>query len=312
MHPNVANTTGLHHITAIAGDPQQNLDFYTRVLGLRLVKKTVNFDDPSTYHLFYGDQTGQPGSFISFFTDRQFSQGEPDIGEAVAVSFSVPAASLDFWVDYLDDNGIDFVEPFERFGKLVIGLQDPDGLHLELVGNSNVEASDSQETDGIPARHCIRGLHGITLAEENYRATGQLIAESFGFEEVSQEHNRFLFQSDAFLGNTIELIDGVDLNGKPGKGAVHHVAFRVKDKEQQSELRRQLEAIGYHLTENEDRYYFESFFFHEPGGAMFEIATDEPGFTIDEDKNMLGNGLCLPPELESKRALIEAELTELH
>lgn len=308
----MANTTGLHHITAIAGDPQQNLDFYKRVLGLRLVKKTVNFDDPSTYHLFYGDQTGQPGSIISFFADRQFSQGEPDIGEAVAVSFSVPAASLDFWVDYLDGKGIDFVEPFERFGKLVIGLQDPDGLHLELVGNAGAEALKGRATGDIPTRHSIRGLHGITLAEDNYRVTAQLISESLDFEEVDQEHNRFLFQSDTSLGNTIELIDSVDLNGKPGKGTVHHVAFRVKDKEHQSELRRQLEEIGYHLTENEDRYYFESFFFHEPGGAMLEIATDKPGFAVDEDKNALGSHLCLPTELESKRALIEAELENLN
>lgn len=308
----MATTNGLHHITAIAGDPQQNFDFYTGVLGLRLVKKTVNFDDPSSYHLFYGDQTGQPGSIISFFADRQFSQGEPDTGEAVAVSFTVPATSFDFWVDHLDDKGVDFVEPFERFGQWVLGFQDPNGLHLELVASTEIEATAGRETGNIPGRHCIRGLHGITLAEDNYRATGQLISESLGFEEAGRQHNRFLFQSDAPLGNTIELIDDVNLNGTPGRGTVHHVAFRANDAQQQNDLRRELEEIGYHLTENEDRYYFESFFFYEPGGAMFEIATDKPGFTVDEDESTLGNRLSLPPELEKKRSLIEAELQNLH
>jgi glyoxalase family protein len=302
---------GLHHITAVAGDPQQNYAFYAETLGLRLIKKTVNFDDPSTYHLFYGDKSGQPGSIISFFADQQFSQGEPDLGQAVAVSFSIPASSVDFWVDYLEAEGLDIFDPFERFGKLVVGFQDPDGLHLELVGDPEIESTDGRGHQSIPDEHAIRGLHGVTLAEENYLATGQLLTESLGFEEVDQQHDRILFQADTALGSTIELIDGAELDGKPGKGTVHHIAFRAEDRHQQDEIRAHLKEIGYHLTENQDRHFFQSFFFHEPGGALVEVATDNPGFTIDEDKDELGTKLSLPPQLEQKRSLIEAELPTL-
>lgn len=304
------NPTGLHHITAVAGDPQKNLDFYSGLLGLRLVKKTVNFDDPSTYHLFYGNAEGRPGSILSFFTSSQMSQGEPDTGSGVAVGLSIPTTSVDFWTDYLSTHNIDFVNPFERFGKLVIGLQDPDGLYLELIGNP---AANKKEEGGgsVPAEHAIRGLHGITLAEENYQATGQLLTESLGFKEVTQEHDRILYQSNTDLGGSVELIDNPKLDGKPGKGTVHHIAFRANDENDQQSIRQKLLGIGYHLTETEDRYYFKSFFFHEPGGALLEVATDSPGFTVDENTDTLGEALSLPPKLERKRALIEANLPNL-
>lgn len=305
-HPN-----GLHHITAVAGNPQQNLNFYTGLLGLRLVKKTVNFDDPSTYHLFYGDSNGSPGSIISFFCDKHFSQGEPEVGKGIAVSFSIPASSIDFWVNYLDEEDIDFIDPFERFGKPVIGFQDPDGLFLELVGSPAVDDLQGITTGSIPPEYAIRGLHGITLAEENYRATGQLLQESLGFEEVAEEHDRILYQSDARTGNTVEVVDGAQLDGKPGKGTIHHIAFRTKDEESQQKSMQNLKEVGYQLTEIEDRRYFSSFFFHEPGGALIEVATDGPGFTVDENSEQLGHTLCLPPNLDDKRSLIEAELPEI-
>lgn len=303
--------TGLHHITAVAGDPQQNLDFYTGVLGLRLVKKTVNIDDPSTYHLFYGNDKAAPGSILSFFVSPQMSQGEPDTGSGVAVGLAIPATSVDYWVESLADQGIDHVDPFERFGKLVIGLQDPDGLFLELIGTPGLESKSGGIDGSVPSEHAIRGLHGITLAEESYQGCGQLLTESLGFEEVAQEHDRYLYQTDTDIGGTIEIIDGAKLDGKPGKGTVHHIAFRAMDAHQQKSIRDDLEAIGYHLTKTEDRYYFQSFFFHEPGGALLEVATDQPGFTIDKADES-GGSLSLPPELESRRALIEAELPKLN
>jgi len=302
----------LHHITAIAGDPQQNVDFYTGVLGMNLVKKTVNFDDPSTYHLFYGDAEGNPGSILSFFADERMARGAPDNGQAVAVSLSIPTRSIDFWVDYLGDQPVDVVEPFERFGQTVIGLQDPDGLFLELISDPAADKKNGSYSLNIPAQHAIRGLHGVTLATDTIEATGQLLQESLGFEESDQENERTLFQSDANLGASIELMDGTDLNGEAGKGTVHHIAFRAEDEEEQLRQKSALSEIGYYLTEIEDRLYFQSFFFHEPGGALLEFATDNPGFTVDEKPDELGKKLCLPPNLEAKRSLIEAELPKIN
>lgn len=302
--------SGLHHVTGVAGDPQQNLSFYSGVLGLRLVKKTVNIDDPSTYHLFYGNEKAAPGTILSFFASPQMSQGEPDTGSSVAVGLAIPAGSVDYWVEYLSHQRIDYVNPFKRFGKWVIGLQDPDGLFLELIGTPGLQSKDVPGDTAVPAEHAIRGLHGITLAEESYQGCGQLLTESLGFEEVAKEHDRYLYQSDSDLGSTVEIINGSKLDGKPGKGTVHHIAFRAENTTQQQAVRDDLETIGYHLTETEDRYYFQSFFFHEPGGALLEIATDLPGFVVDETE--LGNRLSLPPKLESRRALIEAELPKLN
>lgn len=301
----------LHHVTAVAGNPQQNFDFYRRLLGLRLVKKTVNYDDPSTYHLFYGDRAGNPGSILSFFCNERFEQGEPDTGQAIAVRFAIAPTSIDFWTHYLSAEGIDFVDPFDRFGKLVIGLQDPDGLHLELVGDPSVTSVKGITVDAIPAERAIQALHGITLAEENHQATGQLLQESFGYTEIAAKHDRILYRSNTDHTYTIEVIDGAEITGEPGKGTIHHIAFRASNDEHQQQIKQELEQIGYHLTEIEDRHYFKSFFFHEPGGVLFEVATDGPGFTVDEEPDKLGSNLCLPPFLENKRSLIEAELSDL-
>lgn len=307
----MSHRKGIHHITAVAGDPQQNLDFYSGLLGLRLVKKTVNFDDPSVYHLYYGDASGSPGSILTFFPWTQLQQGEPDRGQAIAISFSIPTDSISFWTDYFNKKDIRYMDPFERFGKKVIGLQDPDGLHLELIADPAADKADGWSNGPVPAEHTIRGFHGVTLAEDNYQSTGQLLIESLGFEEVDQEHDRILYRSDSQFGSTVEIIDNAQLDGRPGKGTVHHVAFRAKDKDEQLAIRKDLVDIGYHVTDVKDRQYFESIYFHEPGGVLFEVATDPPGFTTDESLDSLGQKLQLPPWLESKRDLIEADLITL-
>jgi glyoxalase family protein len=305
------HSSGLHHITALAGNPQQNYNFYNGLLGLHLIKKTVNYDDPSMYHLYYGDATGTPGRILTFFPWSQFKQGDPARGQAIAISFSIPTDSISYWTDYLTNRSIEFVEPYERFGHRVIGLQDPDGLHLELVADPQANNISAQIIRGIPAEHAIHGLYGITLAEENYRPTGQLLSESLGFEEKDRDGDRLLYQSDSQMGSVVEIIDEAKLDGQPGKGTVHHIAFRAENEEHQSRISKALTEIGYHLTEVKDRTYFRSVYFRGPGGILFEIATDGPGFGVDEESDKLGSTLCLPPSLESKRSLVDAELPEI-
>lgn len=302
---------GIHHITAVAGDPQRNLDFYAGILGLRLVKKTINFDDPSVYHLYYGDENGAPGTILTFFPWEHAMQGHPDRGQAVAISFSIPTQSIDFWTTYLEKQDVKFEAPFSRFGKTILGLQDPDGLHLELVADPAANDTNGWDDGPLPETHAIRGFHGVTLAVGAYEETGSLLTETLGFTYVEQVDNRHLYKSDSTFGSVVEIIDRSDLNGRPGKGTVHHVAFRAKDDEEQLQLRQELTSKGYHVTDVRDRQYFHSIYFHEPGGVLFEVATDPPGFAIDEASDELGTGLKLPPWLEGKRDLIEANLPEL-
>lgn len=303
---------GIHHITAVASDPQQNLDFYAGLLGLRLVKKTVNFDDPSVYHLYYGDETGTPGTILTFFPWSRLQQGYPDRGQAIAIAFSIPPSSLDFWKNHLNEHNIDFIEPFNRFGKKVLGLQDPDGLHLELVADTIAEDGNGWSGGSIPSEHAIRGIHGVTLAEDSYGPTGELLTGVLGFEKKEREHDRILYQSDSDFGSVVEIVDQAELDGRPGTGTVHHVAFRAEDDDGQQKVRKQLLELGYHVTAVKDRFYFRSVYFHEPGGVLFEIATDPPGFTVDEDIESLGKNLKLPKLLEKQRDLIEADLPPLN
>jgi len=302
---------GIHHITAVAGDPQQNYEFYTRVLGLRLVKRTVNFDDPSAYHLYYGNETGDPGTILTFFPWEHLQNGKPDQGQVVAVSFSIPTGSKKFWFEHLKEKDIDIEAPFSRFGKEVIGLQDPDGLHLELVLDPKADTVDGWSDGPLPKEYTIRGIHGATLAEENYAKTGSLLEENLEFQLTNQLGNRYLYETDAQFGSVIEIIDQFELNGRPGKGTVHHIAFRAEDDGEQQAMRKKLLNKGYYLTEVKDRQYFRSVYFHEPGGILFEIATDQPGFAIDEKPGELGTTLKLPKWLESHRHNIERELTKL-
>ena len=307
----MAHSKGIHHITAVAGNPKENHRFYTEVLGLRLVKKTVNFDDPSVYHLYYGDESGKPGSILTFFPWEHLQDGSPDRGQVIAVSFSVPTTSKTFWISHLQEHGIDYVEPFERFGKEIIGFQDPDGLHLEIVFDSAANEIDGWDGAALPKKHTIRGIHGATLAQKEYQSTGALLEKLLGFELTDQLDNRYLYESDASFGSTIEIIDQFEPRGRSGKGTVHHIAFRAEDEEEQFSLCEKLEYKGYYLTEVKDRDYFKSVYFHEPGGILFEIATDPPGFTRDEELDELGSSLKLPDWLEHERDAIEEELPEL-
>lgn len=302
---------GIHHITAVAGNPKENYDFYTGVMGLRLVKKTVNFDDPSVYHLYYGNEPGDPGTVLTFFPWERLKDGSPDQGQVVAVSFSVPTGSKRFWLDHLEARNIDIEEPFSRFGKEIIGLQDPDGLHLELVLDPQANKTAGWADGPLPSEHTIRGIHGATIAEENYAPTGRLLEEDLGFELTNQLENRYQYETSAEYGAVVEVIDQFELNGRPGRGTVHHIAFRCAGTDEQQSLRKKLQNKGYYLTETKDRTYFQSVYFHEPGGTLFEIATDTPGFTIDEELPALGNSLKLPKWLETHRHNIERELPKL-
>jgi glyoxalase family protein len=280
-------------------------------MGLQLVKKTVNFDDPSVYHLYYGTESGEPGTILTFFPWEQLKDGSPDQGQVVAVSFSIPTGSKKYWLNHLESHNIDIETPFSRFGKEIIGLQDPDGLHLELVLDPQVDQTEGWADGPIPPKHVIRGIHGATLAEENYARTGQLLEEDLGFALTNQLDDRYLYESEATFGSVIEVVDQFDLQGGPGKGTVHHIAFRAADTDEQQSLRKKLQNKGYYLTEVKDRQYFKSVYFHEPGGILFEIATDPPGFTIDEDPQELGSSLKLPGWLEKHRHNIERELPKL-
>ncbi|MDZ7772850.1 MAG: VOC family protein [Balneolaceae bacterium] len=315
------NSSGLHHITAVAGDPQRNYDFYAGLLGLRLVKKTVNFDDPSVYHLYYGDREGNPGTVLTFFPWSRLQKGHPDRGQAVALSFAVPPGALDYWSERLDGEHVGMVEPFERFGRRVMGLQDPDGLHLELAESEEAAGMPGPDNGRVPDEHAVRALQGVTLAEGDPGPTAELLTGVLGYEHAASEGDRHLYlpaggensgeHSSVGHGSAVEIIGGAELDGRPGRGTVHHVAFRARDEEHQDQIARALIDRGYHVTDRRDRQYFRSVYFHEPGGVLLEIATDGPGFAIDEEPSQLGGELKLPDWLESKRDTIEADLKEL-
>jgi catechol 2,3-dioxygenase-like lactoylglutathione lyase family enzyme len=305
---------GIHHITAICGDPQRNLDFYTGLLGLRLVKKTVNFDDPGTYHLYYGDGLGTPGTILTFFAwilpPVVTAQARQGTGQITATPFRIPATSLDFWVDRLAAAGADFEGPEERFGEPVVSLLDPDGLPLELVARAGGVPRAPWAEGPIPAEHAIRGFSGATLCLSGYEKTAELLTGTMGLREVGQEGSTFRFQVGE--GEEAAMIDlHCQPEGEPGRmgiGAVHHIAWRTPSAEAQLEWRRVLAGTGLDVTPVLDREYFTSIYYREPGGVLFEIATDEPGFTVDEPPEELGTHLKLPPWLEPRRERIEARL----
>jgi glyoxalase family protein len=303
---------GIHHVTAIARDPQENVGFYTDALGLRLVKKTVNFDDPGTYHLYYGDEQGRPGTIITFFPWPMARRGSHGAGQATVTSFSVPQGSLGYWTERLDRHGIAF-EPRQRFDEEVLTLLDPDGLKLELVAHAGADERAPWEGGPVPAGHAVRGFEGVTLTEWNPAVTAELLTGTLGFRSIGEEGNRFRFESGAGgPGTRVDLVASPDApRGHVAAGTVHHVAFRVADDPSQEEWRRKLLERGLHVSPVMDRQYFHSIYFREPGGVLFEIATDPPGFTWDETVAELGSGLRLPPWLEKERATIESILPPL-
>lgn len=305
------NTTGIHHVTAISGDAQRNVDFYVGLLGLRMVKKTVNFDDPGTYHLYYGDGGGKPGSIMTFFPWANAPKGTQGTGQLTVTSFSVPEDSLEYWTDRLSENGVEAGEPEERFGDAVLPFIDADGMKLELVANR--DGRDPWRDGTVLAEHAVRGFHGVTLSVANPERTAQVMTETLGFRESADEDGRNRYEAgEGGTGNLVDILDGSsEPEGRMGVGTVHHVAFRVPDYETQEALREEIAALGFDVTPVLDRNYFRSIYFREPGDVLFEVATDPPGFTDDEPLEELGRSLKLPPWLEPRRERIEEVLPPL-
>jgi len=311
---------GIHHVTAIASDPQRNLDFYTGVLGLRLVKRTVNFDDPETYHLYFGDDLGHPGSLLTFFPWPGAYRGRQGSGQVAVTSFAVPPGALGFWLQRLLHHGVAYEGPVKRSpdggeSEQVISFQDPDGLLLEIVAHPGAEARSAWgEGAGIPREHAIHGFHRVTLWVEGGDPTEQVLVHTLGLRPVSQDGGTRRYAAGD--GGPGMLVDVRSIGGFPrgvgGAGTVHHVAWRVADDAAQLELREQVIHAGLDPTPVIDRQYFHSVYFREPGGVLFALATDPPGFTIDEPAERLGEGLMLPPQYEAHRAEIETVLPPLH
>lgn len=302
--------SGLHHVTAIASDPQRNLDFYIEVLGLRLVKKTVNFDGPGTYHFYFGDESGSPGTILTFFPWPMASRGTPGVGQTTATSFSVAKGSLDFWEKRLLGAGVPAERTGECFGDEVLEFADTDGTRLEIVGETNPPEVKRWKDSAIPAEHALRGFCGVTLTEQGYESTADVL-ELMGFKKTGAEGNRFRFATvgggaGVAPGSHVDLLCAAEAAyGRMGAGTVHHIAFRATDDDDQKRWREVLIKKGLDVTPVLDRTYFHSIYFREPGGVLFEIATDPPGFLLDEPVESLGESLKLPPWLESKRERIE-------
>lgn len=313
MNNTVERIQGLHHITAIAADARGNFEFYTNVLGLRLVKKTVNFDDPGTYHLYYGDEVGTPGTILTFFPWQGLVRGRAGTGMATDIGYSVPAGSLDFWANRMKQFNIDHDSLSRRFDEEYISFRDPDGLQINLVVSSTPDSRIPWTTKDINESVAIRGFHSIVLTLANIRNTATILTDVLGYSLLKQEGHRYRFSTDAI--DSANIIDLVEIpNGKrglQGSGTNHHVAFRVSNEEILMKYRAKIEAKGINITPKIDRNYFFSLYFREPGGVLFEIATDNPGFSVDEPVNELGTHLKLPPQYEPNRAQIEQVLPVL-
>jgi len=304
---------GIHHVTAISGSAQQNVNFYSGVLGLRLVKKTVNFDDPGTYHLYFGDGEGNPGSIWTLFPwGAAGLKGRNGTGLLSTTSFSIPANSLSFWLTHLKKHEIDVIGQDSRFDEEFVVFRDTDGFEFELVATASDERV-GWENGPVPAEHAIRGFYHIALAVEGYERTAGLLTETLGFKSVAESGNRFRYKvGEGVNGNIVDLVCSPDdRHGTMGVGSVHHVAWRTSSEKAQLELREKIAELGYNVTPVLDRNYFKSIYFREPGNILFEIATDPPGFTIDESKEELGENLKLPEWLEPRRAQIEKVLQPL-
>ncbi|SFG75500.1 ring-cleaving dioxygenase [Methylobacterium gossipiicola] len=302
---------GLHHVTAFSGSAARNRDFYTRILGLRLVKKTVNFDDPGTYHLYYGDETGRPGTILTFFPIPHAAPGRVGVGETGETAFRVPRAAIGWWVQRLVEAGIAHDAPVAVMGEPTLRLRDPDGTLLALVGVAEAGEAPARTGGDVPAEHAIRGLHGVTLVLGEAEPTAAILTDVLGFTEVAREGNKVRYASGATEGGFVTLrAVGEVPQGRQGAGSVHHIAFRAADDGAQAAMVEALTARhGLAVTEQRDRAYFRSVYFREPGGVLFEIATDGPGFSVDEAD--LGASLKLPAGLEPHRARIEATLPAL-
>ncbi len=305
---------GIHHITVMASDPQANYDFYTQTLGMRFIKKTVNFDAPDVYHLYYGDEIGSPGTILTFFPFPDARRGKRGTGEITIVSFSVPSNSLEFWMNRLANLAINFDGPKSKFGHEYISLLDPDGMKVEIVEDDTADSMMGWYNGEIPAEHSIRKFFGSTFYLKDSKSTEDLLLGTMGAKFISSADKIKRYS----LGEkeTLTFIDVIEdtntTRAVSGAGSVHHIAFRTANDEEQEEWRRKILEHGLYPTEMVDRNYFHSIYFREPGGILFEIATDQPGFMIDESFENLGTELKLPAWHEPKRKLIEQILIPLN
>jgi glyoxalase family protein len=311
---NGTSPNGIHHVTAISGPARRNLAFYAEVLGLRLVKKTVNFDDPGTYHLYFGDGAGSPGTILTFFPWEHAAPGRLGVGQTQETVFRVPEGSLGWWAHRFIEKGVPHETITRRFGESVLSFKDPDGMRLALACIPGIGDEPAWDGGGVPAEHAIRGFHGVSLLVERGEKTGAILTDVFGFARGASEGNvtRYAVAGNP-LGGIVDIREaGGFLAGREGAGSVHHVAFRAADDAaQEAMVARLREHHGQRVTEQRDRNYFRSVYFREPGGILFEIATDVPGFAVDEPAETLGEALKLPPQYEAQRARIEAVLPAL-
>jgi glyoxalase family protein len=308
------NITGLHHVTAIAGNPQRNLDFYVELLGLRLVKRTVNFDDPGSYHFYFGDAIGTPGTILTFFPWPGSRRGIHGSGEVSATAFAIPTGSAGYWLERLKLYHVGAERVPKRLGEDVLRFADPDGMLIELIESTPSDAAMPWGEGLVPVEHSIRGLHSVSASLQRPEETAKLLTEVFGYRWAQENGNRvrFVAPTEGGIGKFIDLISAPDVRpGRVAAGSVHHIAFRVANDEEQIAWREKLVDLGYQVSPIMDRAYFHSIYFREPGGVLFELATDPPGFTQDEAVNELGANLRLPPWMEQARPEIENTLPKI-
>ncbi len=307
------NTPGIHHITAIASNPQQNLDFYAGLLGLRLVKLTVNFDDPGSYHLYYGDEVGTPGTIMTFFSWPGASRGRIGTGQTSVTAFSIPAASLSYWRERLQHAGGEVGDTERRFEEDVLSFTDSDGLRLELVAGATPDMRAVWEQGPVPIDHAIRGFYNAMLSQQNGEGTAKLLTQDMGFRPVAEQGNRVRYESGQ--GGPGSIVDVVSEPGAPrgsmGVGTVHHIAWRANNDAEQLVWQAEMARLGLSVSPVMDREYFHSIYYREPGGVLFEVATDAPGFDVDEPVDQLGSQLMLPSWFEAQRKIIEARVMPL-
>lgn len=300
--------SGIHHITAIAGNPQANIDFYSGILGMRLVKKTINFDAPDVYHFYFGDELGQPGTVFTTFPFTGARKGVKGTGELTYTAFSIPKGSLDYWIERLKKFGVPVSDKLTRFGHELIRFEDHDSMGIELIANDQDDRA-GWTYGQIPLEHSIKGFYGATLNLRSNELTAQLLTNHMDYHFIGQEGDRYRYGTEGKPGDIVDIV--VNPNGHRGMqsaGTVHHIAFRTANKSTQLEVQRILMDNGYQVTEVKDRNYFNSIYFREPGGVLFEVATDEPGFAIDEDEAHLGELIKLPEWAEPNRKEIEKNL----
>lgn len=312
MESTTPSVHGLHHVTAISGAPQETLHFYTKVLGLRLVKTSVNQDAPDTYHLFFADGAGSPGTDMTFFPWPDMQRGKPGVGQVVEVPFAIPEGSLSYWRDRLLEHGVEMGDQETRFGEATLPFTDPHGLRLAVVETGDEREFTAWAKSEVPEAKQIRGMHAVRMWQRQLAPTEALLTRVMGMEKVGEENGWHRYGLEGKSGTLAEVKVTADgQGGRGGTGTVHHAAWRMRDSEEEMALRDVIANVGLQPSKQIDRFWFKSVYFREPGGVLFELATDGPGFTADEDLEHLGESLILPPWLEPKRKQIEAALPDL-